>query len=149
MVAYLRDNGYTKLTVQVGTGEYAPSSLTALSSPQLPIEVIKFSHTFGDIVKRSRLIISHAGAGSILEALRMPHRPRLLVVVNTKLMDNHQLELAEALSESPPGPYLLHAQPETVVQTLVDADWTRIKPYPAPDFSLFPQILAEELESVK
>jgi beta-1,4-N-acetylglucosaminyltransferase len=37
------------------------------------------------------------GSGSIVEALRM--RKTVLVVVNDKLMDNHQAELAEALHE--------------------------------------------------
>lgn len=47
------------------------------------------------------------GSGTILEVLRLPKFqkvepnstfPRLVVVPNTSLMDNHQIELAEALS---------------------------------------------------
>lgn len=40
---------------------------------------------------------SSAGAGSIFEALRSSKQ--LLVVINTDLMDNHQLELAAAMGE--------------------------------------------------
>ncbi|SCV00564.1 LAMI_0G05908g1_1 [Lachancea mirantina] len=45
------------------------------------------------IVHEAQLIISHAGTGSILDALRA-HK-RLVVVVNTSLMDNHQAEIAD------------------------------------------------------
>jgi UDP-N-acetylglucosamine transferase subunit ALG13 len=41
------------------------------------------------------LVISHAGAGSVLEALHA-HKS-LLVVVNDSLMDNHQTELAHKM----------------------------------------------------
>ncbi|KAK5075164.1 N-acetylglucosaminyldiphosphodolichol N-acetylglucosaminyltransferase catalytic subunit alg13 [Lithohypha guttulata] len=42
-------------------------------------------------------VISHAGSGSILDALRI--EVPIIVVPNTDLLDNHQLELAEALAE--------------------------------------------------
>ena len=43
------------------------------------------------------VIISHAGAGSVMEALRL--KKKLIVVVNDLLMDNHQVELATALED--------------------------------------------------
>ncbi|CAO1633759.1 unnamed protein product [Parajaminaea phylloscopi] len=45
----------------------------------------------------SDIVIAHAGAGTILETLRLPVPPRLILVPNTSLMDNHQAELAEAI----------------------------------------------------
>ncbi|KAH6655493.1 hypothetical protein BKA67DRAFT_560855 [Truncatella angustata] len=48
--------------------------------------------------KRGRgIIMAHAGAGTILEALTVD--ARVIVVPNTSLMDNHQLELAEELDK--------------------------------------------------
>ena len=47
-------------------------------------------------MKSADLIISHCGAGSILEALGLT-KP-LIVVVNTTLQGNHQAELSDALS---------------------------------------------------
>lgn len=49
----------------------------------------------------SDVVISHAGSGTILEALRLPDevKPKLVVVPNETLMDNHQAELAQALAE--------------------------------------------------
>ena len=43
------------------------------------------------------MIISHAGAGSILEALEA--QKLLLVVINDSLMDNHQMELASKMRQ--------------------------------------------------
>jgi beta-1,4-N-acetylglucosaminyltransferase len=43
------------------------------------------------------LVISHAGSGSILEALR--YQVPLVVVPNTALLDNHQEELAVAMEK--------------------------------------------------
>ena len=42
------------------------------------------------------VVISHAGSGSILAALRIA--VPIIVVPNPELLDNHQLELAEALA---------------------------------------------------
>ncbi|GMG15312.1 unnamed protein product [Phytophthora fragariaefolia] len=43
------------------------------------------------------LVISHVGAGSIMDGLAL--KKKLVVVVNTALMDNHQTELAEAMAD--------------------------------------------------
>lgn len=49
-----------------------------------------------DIAKAS-LVISHAGAGSIFEALT--YKVPLIVVPNPILMDNHQVELAKLMED--------------------------------------------------
>lgn len=43
-------------------------------------------------------ILSDPGAGTILEALRTPSHPRVMVVPNASLMDDHQRELADAMA---------------------------------------------------
>jgi beta-1,4-N-acetylglucosaminyltransferase len=48
-------------------------------------------------MRQAHLILSHAGAGTVMEALRY-HKP-LVVVINTLLMDNHQTELARAMAQ--------------------------------------------------
>ena len=46
-------------------------------------------------MKEADLIISHCGAGTILEGLRL-HK-NMFIVVNNSLMHNHQIELYEAI----------------------------------------------------
>ena len=53
------------------------------------------------------VVISHAGSGSILHALRIA--VPLIVVPNPKLLDNHQVELAEALAAQG---YVVHGRLE-------------------------------------
>jgi UDP-N-acetylglucosamine transferase subunit ALG13 len=54
------------------------------------------------LCEQARIIVSHAGAGSILTALR--HNKPLIVVPRQQkygeVIDDHQLELAEALSQA-------------------------------------------------
>jgi len=41
-------------------------------------------------MKKAQLVVSHAGSGSVFEALKL--RKQLVVVVNDALMDNHQVQ---------------------------------------------------------
>ncbi|XP_055321987.1 UDP-N-acetylglucosamine transferase subunit ALG13 homolog [Sitodiplosis mosellana] len=74
----------------------------------------------------SDLVISHAGAGSCIEVLT--HRKPLIVVVNDKLMHNHQTELAQQLFIDG---HLLYCSPHTLTETLADLNKkvTSLKPY--------------------
>lgn len=51
------------------------------------------------------LVVAHAGSGTILDALRIG--APLIVVPNTELLDNHQVELAEVLADQG---YLVHGK---------------------------------------
>jgi len=42
-----------------------------------------------DYIKHASLIISHCGAGILLESLRAVTNPQIIAVVNTSLMENH------------------------------------------------------------
>eukprot|EP00968_Pinguiococcus_pyrenoidosus_P013090 scaffold1175_cov248-Pinguiococcus_pyrenoidosus.AAC.9 len=87
-------------------------------------------------MERAELIVSHAGAGSIVEALRL--RKKLVVVVNTALMDNHQLELAEALADRD---HVVATTCENLAHDLAEADLEGLRVYPEPDPNLIPQLL--------
>lgn len=86
----LKCKGYTSMTIQTGNGTF-----TAKPSAIMDITYYKFKPDIGSDMNNSDLIISHGGAGSIMQALEF--RKPLLVVINEKLMDNHQYELAEKL----------------------------------------------------
>lgn len=66
------------------------------------------------------VVISHAGSGTILDALRIS--VPLIVVPNTTLLDNHQLELAEVLAEQE---YVIYGRLENLGQALEDAEGLR------------------------
>lgn len=86
----LKSKGYTSMTIQMGNGTFIvkPSDVMKISS-------YKFKPDIGPDISNSDLVISHGGAGSIMQAL--DHGKPLLVIINEKLMDNHQYELAEKL----------------------------------------------------
>jgi beta-1,4-N-acetylglucosaminyltransferase len=79
------------------------------------------------------LVVSHAGAGSIFESLRAG-RP-LAVVINTSLADNHQTELAHAMSARG---HCVHCFPDGVAASIPLALQTAARvPLPPRDLSAF------------
>ena len=80
----LNSLGFTEIICQIGQGEYVPALPNFRSVPNLT-----------EFLKTSDLVISHAGAGTIIDALRLGKK--LIVVVNPTLMNNHQEEIAEML----------------------------------------------------
>lgn len=59
--------------------------------------IVDYKPFLQDDIAEASLVISHAGAGTILEALKA-HTP-LVVVPNERLMSNHQLQLARSLAD--------------------------------------------------
>ena len=88
--------GIDHLRLQIGSGKYIPSSIVR-NKMNIRVDYYRYKADYLEDVKRAECIISHAGAGSIMDALE--HRKKLVVVVNEQLMDNHQQELAEAMSD--------------------------------------------------
>merc|ERR1719329_2102403 len=128
--AEARKLGYTQLVVQYGRGGYEP---TLSGGEGLDLEAYRFKASLDDDVARASLMVSHAGAGSILDALRGGRR--LLVVVNPDLMNNHQLELAQAMKE--PGYCAMAACPAELLENLREASQMALTPYPPIDLGGF------------
>ncbi|XP_053130078.1 putative bifunctional UDP-N-acetylglucosamine transferase and deubiquitinase ALG13 [Hemicordylus capensis] len=118
----LQNLGYNKLVLQVGRGAVCPDSV---STATFTLDVFRFKNSLSEDVQKADLVISHAGAGSCLEVLEAG-KP-LLVVVNDKLMDNHQLELARQLCRDG---HLFYCTSRTLVQTLQSMDLTSLKRFP-------------------
>lgn len=91
--AWAKKKGYSKILVQKGNGKYEPGT----GSEGVPIEHYSFKPSLHDDMAGAALVVSHAGSGSIMESLELG-KPTV-VVVNTSLMDNHQLELANKLHD--------------------------------------------------
>ncbi|XP_047440835.1 UDP-N-acetylglucosamine transferase subunit ALG13 homolog [Mugil cephalus] len=117
----LKARGYERLVVQVGRGSLVPA---ADSCPQLRLEAFRFKDSIAEDIRQADLVISHAGAGSCLETLGAG-KP-LLVVVNDKLMDNHQLELARQLHRDG---HLLYCTCSTLTETLRTMDLSVLLPF--------------------
>ncbi|XP_062855875.1 UDP-N-acetylglucosamine transferase subunit ALG13 homolog [Trichomycterus rosablanca] len=121
VVKALVDGGYTDVVLQFGRGSFVPDPQTC---PGLRIEAFRFKESIAENIQLADLVISHAGAGSCLESLGAG-KP-LLVVVNDKLMDNHQLELAKQLQADG---HLLYCTCSTLAQTLREMDLSALLPF--------------------
>lgn len=86
--------GFTHLTLQIGN---SPCILKSEIHPDIHIDIFDFTTDVQAFMRTSDLIISHAGAGSILDAIECS--AGLIVCVNENLMDNHQTELAEEMNK--------------------------------------------------
>ncbi|XP_016306489.1 UDP-N-acetylglucosamine transferase subunit ALG13 homolog [Sinocyclocheilus anshuiensis] len=120
-VKALIDRGYTDMVLQVGRGSVVPDPD---SCPGMTLKVFHFKDSIAEDMRHSDLVISHAGAGSCLEALGA--NKALLVVVNDKLMDNHQLELAKQLQADS---HLIYCTCSALPQTLRDMDLSALTTY--------------------
>lgn len=120
----LEQNHYTDLIVQYGADGDGlfQSLLQAMASSEQRIGVnvtgfgldtnglgqyMNLAKTGGDDSGVEGLVVSHAGSGTILQALRID--VPIVVVPNSELLDNHQVELADALAEQE---YVVHGKLE-------------------------------------
>jgi beta-1,4-N-acetylglucosaminyltransferase len=92
-LAWMASHGYTHLVIQYGKG--APPVLPEKHKLPLLVESYAFKSSLAPDMEQADLILSHAGAGTVTEALRLGKR--MVVVINTILMHNHQTELANAM----------------------------------------------------
>jgi beta-1,4-N-acetylglucosaminyltransferase len=152
----LIDAGYTHLIIQAGAGKYQPhklfrnhhnketyyyhssserrgtilgngdSSNTSSRELQLPVEWFEYTPSLASYLENAALVISHAGAGSLFETLRM-RRP-LIAVPNPALMDDHQKELAEKLEDMG---HLVSATVEELIEVVGRMDVEALVPYEA------------------
>jgi len=86
VTALLARQGYRRLVIQIGRG--SEPTLPASPPPALSVEWYRFKDSLAADMRSAALLVSHAGAGSIMEGLACD--ACLLVVVNDALMDNHQ-----------------------------------------------------------
>ena len=139
--------GINCLTIQKGRGKYIPTKIIKRNQEIKAlnhINVIEYTSSgqeFQNLLKKSSLIISHAGAGSILESLRL--KKQIFVVVNDTLMHNHQMEICRPLAKDK---YLYYSpNVKQFIDTLKSADFSKLKLYPEPDYNAFPKLLNKEM----
>lgn len=125
----LEQLGCSHLSVQFGAGQ--PPKLSTNYRSILTESFAYKSSILAD-VSAADLVISHAGAGSIIETLKAG-KP-MVVVVNELLMDNHQTELAEQMSEDG---HVLYCVPRTLPAALAQLFDNQLRPYGKGNISNF------------
>lgn len=125
------------LVVQHGSG--CPPQRTCIELQGIRLEAFDYTDSLDEQQERADLIISHAGAGSVLEALERA-KP-LVVVINETLMDNHQWELALALAQRN---MLTATTCSGLAQALREARGLERQPLPSPCRGVLAKVLLEE-----
>eukprot|EP00041_Stephanoeca_diplocostata_P011009 m.177698 g.177698 ORF g.177698 m.177698 type:complete len:168 (+) comp18377_c1_seq1:276-779(+) len=123
-VQFLKQHGYDQLRIQYGRGTARPTK-EAIDSPDFKIDAFDYKPSITPDMDWADLIISHAGAGSCMEALEAGKK--LVVVINDVLADNHQAELAQQLQVEQ---YLVYSTCRTITEAVDKALTTKfIQPY--------------------
>jgi beta-1,4-N-acetylglucosaminyltransferase len=135
---WMLSHGFSRLVVQYGNG-VEPSLPKELTAGFEKVETYRFQPTLSKDMKAADLIISHAGAGTVMEAMTLGKH--LVVVINTALMDNHQTELANAMGNL--GHLLVVKSPDDMQNM---ANWNQFVtfcpvPYESGDENDFPSIV--------
>ena len=134
-VSFIEACGCKRVVFQIGRGKYEPKYLIKASSEtaatgvggkmgqgvgkaSFEFEFFRYAPSLHDYMESASLIISHAGAGSITESLRL--KKSLILCVNESLMDNHQLELAQAVHEKN---WCAYTTPDELCRQLHETDF--------------------------
>jgi len=136
-ITALASKGYRKITVQRGTGVNTLSN-ALWQKMNFEVEVWASKPSIQEELSRATLIISHAGAGTILEVLGK-QKP-LIVVINESLLGNHQIELAERLARMG---CCAAATCATLTSTIDGFDPHTLRTIPPADPTAFPRFLEE------
>nr|POE56384.1 udp-n-acetylglucosamine transferase subunit alg13 [Quercus suber] len=132
----LREHAYTELVVQYGADGETLFTTRKRTSPAVGIQISGFALDPSGLGRhmqaaqgrgdgssaREGVVVSHAGSGTVLEALRLGIP--LIVVPNNALLDDHQVELAEALAAQG---YVVHARLDALEVALADAEGLRVR----------------------
>ncbi|KAJ2507898.1 N-acetylglucosaminyldiphosphodolichol N-acetylglucosaminyltransferase catalytic subunit alg13 [Coemansia sp. RSA 2049] len=137
----LRTRGFRGLVVQYGaSGDRF--RLPNEASEELGIAVTGFDYAATGTQQHmdgAELVITHGGAGSILDALRA-RRP-VIVVANRRLMADHQCEVAEELGRAG---HVVVASSDTLARAVVDGGFLRLSAFPNADPRPVGEIVDEE-----
>lgn len=136
--------GFSNLVIQIGQGEHIPSAFTSLQLKKLKVEVVKLIPNFENVIKQSDFVITHCGAGSLLESLK--NKKKVIGIINEKLMDNHQIELASQLKED--GYIGLVTKVENVISEFENilASKQAFNTYPDFDYDAIPNLIYKMLD---
>ncbi|TFK72197.1 glycosyl transferase [Pluteus cervinus] len=142
----LKKRGYHRLVIQCGNSAHEfvnfvdGDRVHKVEQDGVSIEVWRYKPSLKEAFEEADLVISHAGSGTILEVLRLG-KP-LIVIPNPTLLDNHQEEVATALSELG---HLKSCTPSQLPTTIEGFDTTSMVPFPPFDGNRFQRLLDEQM----
>ena len=136
------NNGFTKIIIQKGYGEYIPQNYKKFEN-RIKIQISEILNNFENIIKSSELIISHGGAGIILESLK--NKRKVIVCVNDELMDNHQIELASSLHENGYVFYCKNLSNIIKDTEKIISNTIKLNEYPEFDYDIIPNAIYSTL----
>ena len=84
--------GFNTVLFQTGKGKHIPSPNQTIN-----VETLDFSSNISSLFAAADTVISHCGAGTLLDCLKL--NKRVIAVVNDTLLDNHQTELFTKLRD--------------------------------------------------
>ncbi|KAK8814649.1 UDP-N-acetylglucosamine transferase subunit ALG13 [Blastocystis sp. ATCC 50177/Nand II] len=142
VVRELVKQGFDSIIVQYGSSKSVYSE-AIFEKYNMHVTSKDYYASLDPLFSQVRLVIGHAGAGTILDTLR--HQIPLIVVVNEKLMGNHQHEIADAMEESN---YLIKATPASLLAKLQHFPSTTLSTYPEAHPELFVEYLNKEMRFV-
>lgn len=135
---------FNSLIIQKGNGEYTPVNYNYLINNNTlkclkDIKVVEYVSNFNLLISNSDIIISHCGAGTILETLK--NKKTFIGIINDTLMDNHQLELADTLGKEK---YIYYTDVNNILKKLkniLDNNEYSLKTNIEINYSLIPSII--------
>ena len=135
-------NGFTKIIIQKGYGEYIPVNYKKFEN-KIKIQISEILKQFENVIKSSEIIISHGGAGIILESLK--NKRKVIVCVNDELMDNHQVELASSLHNEGYVHYCKDLNKITEETEQIILEPNKLKEYPEINYDIIPNAIYSTL----
>jgi beta-1,4-N-acetylglucosaminyltransferase len=137
------EHKFTKIIIQKGIGEYIPKNYEKYKD-KINIQISTILNDFENIIKNSEIIISHGGAGIILECLK--NKRKVIVCVNDTLMDNHQIELATTLDKEGYVHYCKNVNNIiSDIESILNSK-KEIKPYPEINYNAIPNLIYSMLD---
>lgn len=142
----LHKKGYKRIVIQRGNSDFRREAgsngedLVVFEKNGLEVETWKFKSSVQSEVERADLVVSHAGAGTILDTLRQG-KP-MIVVPNPTLLDDHQEELSSRLDALG---YLTASAVDNLAATISAFDPSRLIPFPPFDGSRFRRLIDQEM----
>ncbi|KAK6515068.1 N-acetylglucosaminyldiphosphodolichol N-acetylglucosaminyltransferase catalytic subunit alg13 [Arthrobotrys conoides] len=149
IITQLHGFGFNEIMIQYGKGKdvydaaFTPELQSLVKEARVTIAGVEYEEStrITEYIKKADLIISHAGSGTILDALR--YQKAIIVIPNESLMDNHQAELANEMAKQK---YVIRGKLEQLAANISAAQSYKFRHFPRAGSRTFVEVLEDEIE---